>query len=147
MRGLAPSKRAERRETVAALAGLPTLIGCGRAELDRLARCGTVVTVPAGWALIQEHTPGDACYVILSGDAGVMSHGAEIAALGPGALVGEVGLLDARLRTATVVSRTPMQLLSVGFDAMQRLLRDEPHLADALLADYRRRTAQEQLRH
>jgi hypothetical protein len=34
-----------------------------------------------------------------------------------------------------------MRLLSVGFDAMKKLLDDEPHLADALLADYRRRAA------
>ncbi|MDX6199314.1 MAG: family transcriptional regulator, cyclic receptor protein [Actinomycetota bacterium] len=141
MRGLPPGPRSERRQTVATLAGLPTLTNCDDRELTRLADIGKVVTVPADWPLIQERTPGDTCYLILDGSAEVLTGGTVVATLAPGALVGEIGLLDSRLRTATVVTRTRTTLLSVGFGAMQKLLSDQPHLADALLADYHRREA------
>jgi CRP-like cAMP-binding protein len=141
MRGFPSGARTERRETVAALAALPTMTGCDDKELSRLADTGKVVTVPADWSLIQERTPGDTCYLILDGAAEVLNGTNVVATLGPGALVGEIGLLDARLRTATVVTRTRTTLLSVGFAEMKKLLDEQPHLADALLADYHRRAA------
>ena len=141
MRGLPLTGRGERRETVAALAGLPTLSSCDEGELGRLADIGKVVTVPADWSLIQERTPGDCCYLILDGAAEVQNGTSVVASLGPGALVGEIGLLDSRLRTATVVTRSRTTLLSVAFPDMKKLLDDQPHLADALLADYHRRAA------
>jgi CRP/FNR family cyclic AMP-dependent transcriptional regulator len=133
--------RRTNNELLTALAGLPTLVDCPASELRHLVDVGRTVTLPADWPLISEGTPGDTCYIILSGEAEVIIGSTTAATLGAGALVGEVGLLDARLRTASVVTRRPLKVLCLTSGELRRILDREPHLAEALLTDYRRRAA------
>jgi CRP-like cAMP-binding protein len=52
--------------------------------------------------------------------------GAPIAELGPGEIVGEVGVRQNQLRTATVTARSRLQLLHVGKTEFDRLTRQIP---------------------
>lgn len=140
MRHGIPHSRAERRELEQTLAALPPLSGCADKEIRHLAEAGRAVRLPAHWSLIAERTPGDTCYLLLEGEATVTSSGQQIATLTPGTLFGEVGLLDHRLRSATVTSTTPVRVLSLPYSSLEPLLTREPHLAEVLLADYHRRT-------
>ena len=64
---------------------------------------------------------GTAIYLIEAGRADVLNDGGDaITALGPGDTFGEIGLLLTRQRTATVVARTPMRLLSLSGQDFER---------------------------
>jgi CRP-like cAMP-binding protein len=70
-------------------------------------------SVPAGERLVAE---GDFAYdfiAIEEGEADVIRGGETVATLGPGDYFGEIAVLDKSLRTASVVARTPMRLISL----------------------------------
>jgi CRP-like cAMP-binding protein len=116
------------------LAALPAFAGCSSRDLHDLARHARHSSVPAGWPLIHQDTPADACYVILDGDATVSTGGAVVATLTAGAVVGEVGLAQGRLRNATVSSTTPLDLLHIDGSEFAALLARRPALREAMLA-------------
>lgn len=109
-----------------------TFAGFSSTELKRLVRAADRVSVPAHWPLIHEQTPGDACFVLLSGTVAVFSGRDQVAELGPGDLVGEVAIRQGRLRSATVSSLEPVEMLRIGGDELTRLLDQIPALRRAI---------------
>lgn len=103
-------------------------------EVAQLARVGTYVTVPADWALMGEGTSADKAYLLISGEVSVRQHGKEIATLGPGDIFGEMGIVEHRLRTATVVSRSRLECLHFTRDQVEQLAEDIPAFKEALRA-------------
>jgi NTE family protein len=73
----------------------------------QLATCLTPLRLARGQTLFREGDPGDALYVIESGEVRVMNGAAtrEICRLGPGEHVGEMSVIDPSPRSATVVAR------------------------------------------
>ena len=53
-------------------------------DLKRIARATHRTSTSGPWPLIQEQTPSNACYILLSGEAGVYVKGDRIAVVGPG---------------------------------------------------------------
>ena len=102
-------------------------------ELDAVLDAATYVTVPADWPLIAELTAAEKAYVLLAGEVSVRRAGEEIARLGPGEIIGEMALVEHRLRSATVVAITPLEVLHFTAEAVEKLLETMPHFADALL--------------
>jgi CRP-like cAMP-binding protein len=73
------------------------------------------VEVEAGATVISADDYGTAMYLIEAGMADVLNDaGGVITALGPGDSFGEVGLTLTGQRTATVIARTPLRLLSLS---------------------------------
>lgn len=103
-------------------------------ELRRLVRTADRVSLPANWPLIHERTPGDACYILLSGSVAVYSGREQVARLGPGDVAGDVALRQGRLRSATVSTVEPIELLRIEGSDLTRLLDELPALRDALEA-------------
>lgn len=97
-------------------------------ELRRIVRAGTRVSLPENWPLIHERTPGDACYILLAGTVAIYAGREEIAQLGPGEVVGELAITTGRLRSATVATVEPVDLLRIEGDALESLLRELPIL-------------------
>jgi CRP-like cAMP-binding protein len=126
--------RSDDREVVATLQSQSAFKDCSRQDLEDLAECSNHSSVPAGWSLIQQNTPADACYVILSGEAEVSVKGSVVATLTSGAVVGETGLVAHKLRNATVTSTTPLELLHIEADAFSSLVERRPALKAVLLA-------------
>lgn len=93
------------------LKNLPRFCDLSERGMREVCETGREVTVPKGWAFIGEQTPADTAYLLLDGSAAVMVQGERVAELGPGDIVGEVGLRDNRLRTATVFALEPLTLL------------------------------------
>jgi CRP-like cAMP-binding protein len=116
------------------LAALPAFGMCKTRDLEDLAARARHSSVPAGWPLIHEETPGDACYVLLEGTATVAIAGTPVATIEAGAIVGEMALAQGRLRNATVTSATPLDLLHIDATEFSRLLARRPALREALLA-------------
>jgi CRP/FNR family transcriptional regulator, cyclic AMP receptor protein len=124
----------DHRELARRLASLPAFAGCSARDLDDLARHARRSSVPAGWPLIHQETPADACYVILDGAAVVRIDGADVATISAGGIVGEVALATGRLRNATVTSTEPLDLLHVDAEEFRKLLVRRPAVRASLLA-------------
>ncbi|HVY08806.1 MAG TPA: cyclic nucleotide-binding domain-containing protein [Mycobacteriales bacterium] len=124
--------KAELKELAEKLAGFDRFAGCSKGDLEHLAKASTLTAVPASWALINEQTPSDACYVILDGEVEVRVDAKPVAQLGAGAVVGEVGLLTSRLRNATVFSVTRVTLLHLVPEVFHELVSASQALRDAL---------------
>lgn len=119
-------------EVVARLRDLGSFDGASEADLRRIAEAGRRVRVPQGWSLIWEKTPADKAYVVLAGEVDVRRDQAVVARLGAGDVIGEVALVQHRLRTATVVAATPLDVLHLGRDEVEELYAGVPAFRAAL---------------
>jgi CRP-like cAMP-binding protein len=91
-------------------------------ELEELAAAVNEVEIEAGASVVTLDDYGTAVYFIEHGDADVLDDGSEATEfLGPGDTFGEIGLLLTGQRTATVVARTPMRLLSLAGADFERI--------------------------
>jgi CRP/FNR family transcriptional regulator, cyclic AMP receptor protein len=104
------------------------------AEVAKIAKVGTYVTVPADWALMGEGTSADKAYLLISGEVSVRKDGKEIATLGPGDVFGEMGIVAHRLRTATVISTSRLECLHFTRDQVEKLEKEIPAFKEALEA-------------
>ena len=87
------------------------------------------VEVEAGAKVVTVDDYGTAIYFIEQGEADVLPDGDEATeTLGPGDIFGEIALLLTGERSATVVARTPMQLLSLSGQDFQRIRAGVPEL-------------------
>ncbi|OBH46093.1 cyclic nucleotide-binding domain-containing protein [Mycobacterium mantenii] len=108
------------------------------AELQRLARAAHRTTTSAPLPLIHEQTPSDSVYVLLSGEVGVYVGQDRVAALGPGEVIGESALHRGRLRSATVTTMGPAELLRIERDDLDALLGEIPALREIVDASVAR---------
>lgn len=115
--------------------------GLTDAQVQKIVDNATHVTLPADWAVFGEKTPADKAYLLLDGEVSVRRGGGEIARLGPGDTIGEVALVKHSLRTATVISTTPLELLHFTAEAVSMLSTEIPQFRRALEA-----TAEERIR-
>jgi CRP/FNR family transcriptional regulator, cyclic AMP receptor protein len=101
-------------------------------ELERLVRAAQRTSRSVPWPLIREQTPSDACYILLSGEAGVYVGEDRIAVLGPGEVIGESALRRGKLRSATVTTIGAAEVLRIGRDDLARLLDEIPALRETM---------------
>lgn len=111
-------------------------------QVHKIVDNSTHVTLPKDWALIGEQQPADKAYLILDGEVSVRRGGNEVARLGPGDTIGEVAIVKHSLRTATVISVTPLELLHFTAEAVEKLTGEIPQFAAAL-----KETADERIEH
>jgi CRP-like cAMP-binding protein len=102
------------------------------AELQRLVRAAHHDSTSAPWPLIHEQTPSDACYILLSGAVGVYVGRDHIATLGPGEVIGESALRGGKLRSATVTTTGPTEVLRIERDDLASLLDEMPALRELI---------------
>ena len=121
---------------------LPIFAGCTEEDLAEIDSVADEVHVEAGRTIIRQGDLGQEFAVIVDGEADVVKDGAVVATLGPGAYFGEVALLDAVARTASVVARTDMTLEVIDRRGFNTLLDDLPRLARSMLRGTARRLAQ-----
>lgn len=105
-----------------------------RRDLDKVSKAGRLVHLPAQWSLMAETTPADKAYVILVGTAEVRRKGEVVATVGAGDLIGEIGVLQKRLRTAAVVSTSELEVVHFTNEDLSRLAEEIPEFGKALEA-------------
>lgn len=110
-------------------------------ELQRLVRTARHESRSTPWPLIHERTPSDACYVLLTGEAGVYVGRDLIATLGPGEVIGESAIRSGKLRSATVTTTGPAEALRIDRDDLAGLLDELPSLREAMDATVARHTS------
>lgn len=126
----------EKRELVARLASFPFLAGCSHDDVAALVDGGTVRTLPDGWAFVQEGTPADACYVLLSGTVRVYYGRELVATMSDGDVIGEMAYLGGGQRSATVTSHGRVMVLRIEYEDLTKLLARHPALQVALRRAY-----------
>ena len=127
---LAPSRRSARNPK--RQSGLPTHLSrelFARAEVMRL---------PAGWVLFWEGDSGDGCYRVEDGLLKltmISKSGAEriLAFRGPGALVGELAMIDGLPRAMSAVALRDAVLSFVSRTAFEGFAEKHPELCQSLL--------------
>jgi CRP-like cAMP-binding protein len=79
--------------------------------------------------LFREGDAGSEMYVVLEGAASILIGQAIIEIARPGAIIGEMALIDEGDRSATVVTRTPCKLLCLTAPDFDLLVREHPEFA------------------
>lgn len=117
----------------ARIASAPLFGDLPAAELDLLAAEMGEAEVDAGTEVVTVDESGSTVYLIEEGEAEVMGAGGPTTlTLGPGDTFGEIALLVTGRRTASIVARTEMRLLSLFDQDFQRIRPRVPELERAL---------------
>jgi CRP-like cAMP-binding protein len=114
------------------IAAFPDFADLPPDELDELAASMSEVEVEAGANVLTLDEYGTAIYFIEQGEADVLDDAGENKSAGPGDVFGEIGLLLTGQRTATVVARTPMRLLSLSGQDFDRIRARVPEVERSL---------------
>jgi CRP-like cAMP-binding protein len=117
---------------VESLRKIPFFEGLTPEDLDRIARIGRRVSFGAGETIVEKDSQGTGMFVILSGTAGVEVGGREHK-LGPGEFFGEMALIAARRRSATVTAKEPLEALTIEATYFKPFLMKNPSVAVAVL--------------
>jgi len=129
---LSAQRAAGLAERVAALAGLPVMVGVPRLYLEQMASVSQFAELPAGVDVLVQGAPAHAFYAVVSGRVLVHRDGEAVVRLGPGDSFGERGLLDNAPRNATVTTELETRLLRVEGDALIDVLEASSSLRPAL---------------
>ncbi len=97
------------------------------------------VEVPAGTQIIQKGDIGDYMYIIADGEVRVHDADRTIAHLGEREVVGDLALLDAEPRNASVTTVTDSLLLRLSQDAFYELLADHTEVVRGIIRVLARR--------
>ena len=115
------------------IAAFPVFADLPEAELDELAGAVHELAVAERSTVVNVDDYGDAVYLVEEGTADVLNERGETTqTLSAGDTFGEIGLLLTGQRTATVVARSPLKLLSLSGADFERIRSRVPELEQTL---------------
>ena len=127
---------------VAALRHSRLLADLPQEDLAGLAADSNTLALTAGEVLMAEGSPPDAMYVVMDGELEVSRIVGRSDVLlnvcGPGEVLGELGIVHGRPRSATVRARTDTRVRRIPAEALDRLLAHPPSARALLVATSRR---------
>ncbi|MDX6285083.1 MAG: hypothetical protein QOG53_568 [Frankiales bacterium] len=127
LRALAPIAAANPQvATRRSLDTVPLLGDLPPATRQRLTARAKSVTVEAGKLLFAQGEIADALYVVVSGRLEIVADGDAILELGPGAVIGELGLLTGTPRAASVRARRDSEVLRITRRAFDLAMAADP---------------------
>ena len=115
----------------AQLEGLTIFSGLSRRQRKIIAQHADEVDVPNGAKVVEQDRLANELYIIKSGSADVYDGDKLINQLGPGDIVGEIGVLETHKRTATVIATSPISAVVMYGPELMALKNSVP----ALFAD------------
>lgn len=128
---------------VKSLQGLPMFRGVDPVRLKLLAFASERLRFEPGETVFHQGETSDAAFVILSGLVDVTletpTGPIPLARVGKGAMIGEMGILCDRTRTATCSAAEPTDMLKIGRDLFYDMLREFPQMAIAVMRDLAKR--------
>jgi CRP-like cAMP-binding protein len=106
--------------------------------------------IPEGTAFIKEGDAQDTGYMVLVLDGEVTvenivvsrTSAVTVNVLGPGSLIGEMGLVDGSPRSATCTATANVRCAILTRDALEQLMNDEPRIGGKLMMAVSQRIAQ-----
>jgi CRP-like cAMP-binding protein len=115
------------------------LVACplfGDLDADGLAAvrdAAVEVDFPAGRTIARQGEIGTGLFIVASGAVRVVRDGQELARLGSGEFFGELSVLDGAPRNASVVAEQPTTCLALATWDAERVMRERPGVALAIL--------------
>jgi CRP/FNR family cyclic AMP-dependent transcriptional regulator len=103
------------------LTAIPIFAELSPQEAKRLATFATETSAAEGQILMKEGDYSVELIAIEEGTADVVRGGEKIASVGPGDLIGEMGLLERHPRTADVIASSPMRLIKLTHWEIRRM--------------------------
>jgi CRP-like cAMP-binding protein len=125
---------ASKRAHLDHLRKIPLFESFSQKDLEKVAKAGDEVSMPAGSLIVDQGQMGREAFVVLDGSVSVKRNGKKVATLGPGAVVGELSLLDHGPRTATATCDTDCTLLVLSQRTFLAVVDDVPALSHKLMA-------------
>jgi CRP-like cAMP-binding protein len=119
-----------KRET---LARMPLFRPLNDREILRVLQVTDVIAYEDGDTVITQGETGETLYIVLAGTVDVMRGGAKLTSLSPGEHFGEMALIRAQPRSATVLSSGSSELMILRRSDFFEILRNEHQLAVKLL--------------
>ncbi len=116
------------------LATVPLFARCSSRDLAKIARLTDEIEVGAGREIVTEADYGHEAFVVVEGSATITQGGVEVATAGPGAVFGEMALIERAPRNATVTASTPMRLLVIGRREFSGLIDEAPDFRDSIMS-------------
>ena len=132
------------QSAVELLRGVPLFSELSSPELKRIAQVAIPRSFPRDTRVFHEGDAGDACYIVRSGTCKVTREHPDgraitLATLGPGAIFGELAMLDGERRSASVEASENSELLALPASDMRSLIREHPEMAEKLVVALTRR--------
>ncbi len=108
-------------------------------QLACVASIATERTVPGGEMLCRQGESGGELYIVLEGSLSVQTaDGEHLADVGPNSVVGEMGLVDARPRSASVVALGDCRVAAIKTSDLREEMVADGHLGFFLLCNITR---------
>jgi HEAT repeat protein len=110
-------------------------------DLEELSAIVEERRVDAAQIVFREGEPGDAVYLVVNGGVTVFTGGADgrpertLSTLGAGACIGEMAVLDAEPRSATVRATERTRLLRVPGEGFKRVMSERPEMSQAIVSE------------
>lgn len=101
---------------------VPLLSSLKSYERSKIADALDTIKYPADSTIINEGDPGDAFYLLESGEAEAFKNGVSVKSYHRGDYFGELALLDDKPRAASIVTKTDVKVARLGRDGFKRLL-------------------------
>ena len=111
------------------LQSVPLFQSLSKKELERLSRSMDEVDLPEGKRLAEEGAFAYEFFIIEEGAASVSREGKKVRDLQPGDFFGEIALLEAERRTASVVTTSPMVAIVMTGPDFRAMEREQPEVA------------------
>ena len=121
------------------LKSVPLFAPLSAHERRRIAEWADELDVPEGKYVVDEGRFAYEFFVIEDGTAQVLKGGQPIAERGPGDFFGEIGLLEAERRSASVLARSPMRLIVMFEREFRRMAEEMPHVTERIRQAIRER--------
>jgi CRP-like cAMP-binding protein len=122
----------------ARLTAIPIFSELSEEEAKRLAAFASETSAAEGQMLMKEGDYSVELIAIEEGTADVIHGGTTIASVGPGDLIGEMGLLERRPRNADVIATSPMRLIKLTHWEIRRMSEDTVNRIKATIEERRR---------
>ena len=106
------------------LRAIPLFSDLSDEEARKLATFATETSVASDHILMKQGDYSTEMIAIEEGTADVIKDGVKIASLGPGDLIGEMGLLSRELRMASVIATSPMRIIKLSHWEVARMSAD-----------------------
>jgi len=88
-----------------------------------------LVEFSAGSVIFEEGSEAEFMYVVLEGEIELSLHGQQIAIAAPGAIVGEMALLNSDVRSATATALKDCHLVPIDLHSFKSLIQYTPDFA------------------
>ncbi len=125
-------------ERVVFLLRVPLFARLAPADLQRVAEIAAERVHADGGTIAEQGEPGDEMFVVVAGEIRVMVHNdggspVEVARRGEGEPVGEMAVVSRAPRMASLVAAGEVRLLAIDRRRFERILRDRPDVALAVM--------------